>query len=144
MSGLADFERMGLWLSENHHEVVSLARCPKADGRVIAKVCEVEGLRWVWFAPFRPTKAALIEDELEELRDLPTADGLPHPEEIDRLIADVRAGGAPHMPPRAFPSSSDQRVIVNCPQCRTRLSVEYDAADGTFGVSLAPKVPPVR
>ena len=138
MSGLTDYERLGIWLAENAHDVISLVRCPNPDGRIVAKVCDVEGLRWAWFAPFRQTKAALIEDELEELRDLPTAGGPPRPAEIDDLIKRVRNGPALRMPPRAFPADRDQRVIVNCPQCRTRLLVTYQSGD--FSVELAPKV----
>ena len=133
---------MGLWLAENDHDVVSVARCACANGRVLAKVCEAHGLRWTWFASLRITPSAFIEDELEELRDLPTIDGGTHPEEIDDLIAQVRREGAINAPPMAYPAEQESRALVDCPSCRGRYRVQYQ--HGVLSASFAPKGEPLR
>lgn len=135
MSGLTDAERLGLWLTENKHEVISVARCTRGDGRVLAKVCEVEGLRWVWFAGFRNTRGALIA-ELEELLPLPTQDGS-GPEELQALIDGLPATGNFQSPPQAFPDGRTERVVVNCPGCRARFLATYE--NGTLSVAHAPE-----
>ncbi|UDY22402.1 hypothetical protein [Nocardioides sp. Kera G14] len=147
MAEVPMFERMGLWLSQNPHDVLAAVRCQKGDGRILAKVCEVEGMRWVWFAASRPTAEALISDEIEELRDLPTADGSTHPEEIDAIISELRAGPSRlPMSPRAYPETDPKSgryegwaEIVNCAGCRTRYEARY-LGSHTFSVLEAPYI----